>query len=117
VGKIGHSTSSAARVAAVAALLGTVAVRIQTPYTLLEKDGRDADNPHDKFAVRVEVDGEHVGHLPRGTAKHFGKRLRGLKGQGKKAICMAYVGRGPDHPNLGVSLRIPYDGEILQGKR
>lgn len=77
----------------------------------------EPDNPHDKFAVRVEVDGEHVGYLPRGTAKRFGKRLRGLKEQGEKAICMAYIGRRPDHPNLGVNLRIPYDGEILQGKR
>jgi hypothetical protein len=77
----------------------------------------EPDNPHDKFAVKVVIDGEHVGYLPRGTAKRFGPRLRGLKEQRRKAVCMAYVGRGPDHPNLGVNLRIPYDGEILQGKR
>jgi hypothetical protein len=30
---------------------------------------------------------------------------------------MAFIGRGGDHPNLGITLRIPYEGEILQGKR
>ncbi len=63
------------------------------------------------------VDGEHVGYLPRGTAKRFNKRIRLLNEQGKRAICMAFIGRGGDHPNLGITLRIPYEGEILQGKR
>jgi HIRAN domain len=77
----------------------------------------EPDNPHDKYAVRVEIKGQHVGYLPRGTAKRLGKRLRGLKEEGRQAICMAYIGRGTDHPNLGVNLRLPYNGEILQGKR
>lgn len=79
----------------------------------------DPENPHDKFAVRVEIDGELVGHLPRGTAKRLNKRLRGLASEGKRAICMAFIGRaGPGgNSNLGVSLRVPYNGEILQGKR
>jgi hypothetical protein len=74
----------------------------------------EPDNPYDKFAVRVEVSGELVGYLSSGTAKRLGKRLRSLD---RPPLCMAYVGRGPDHPNLGVSLRIPYGGEILQGRR
>lgn len=77
----------------------------------------DPENLYDKFAIRVEVDGELVGHLPKGTAKRLNKRLRLLKERGGRAICMAYIGRGGDNPNLGISLRIPYDGEILQGKR
>lgn len=77
----------------------------------------DPDNPHDKFAVRVEVNGQLVGHLPRGTAKRLGKRLRSLKAEGKHATCMAFIGRGSEHPTLGVTLRLPYNGEILQGKR
>lgn len=77
----------------------------------------DPENPHDKNAVRVEINGEHVGHLSRGMAKRLGKRLRGLKDKGRPAVCMAYVGRGGPNPNLGVTLRVPYDGEILQGKR
>jgi hypothetical protein len=76
----------------------------------------EPENPHDPFAVRVEVDGELVGHLPRGSARRFGKRLRALKEEGRPAICMAYIGRGTEYPNLGIRLRIPYDGEILQGK-
>jgi hypothetical protein len=75
----------------------------------------EPDNPHDRFAVKVVVAGEHVGYLPRGTAKRFGKRLRELEAQGQRTICMAYIGRGPDHPNLGISLRIPYDGALLGG--
>jgi hypothetical protein len=75
----------------------------------------EPDNPEDKYAVRVEVDGRLVGHLPRGTAKRLGKRLRALAAEGKPAICMAYIGRGAENPNLGVVLRLPYNGEILQG--
>lgn len=76
----------------------------------------EPENPHDKFAVRVEVQGQLVGHLSRGTARRLGKRLRSLKAKGTPAICMAYIGRGDDNPNLGVNLRLPYNGEILQGK-
>lgn len=78
---------------------------------------REPENPHDPYAIKVEVDGEHVGYLPRGTAKRFNKRIRLLNEQGKRAICMAFIGRGGDNPNLGITLRIPYEGEILQGKR
>jgi hypothetical protein len=53
----------------------------------------------------------------RGSAKRFNKRIRLLNEQGKRAICMAFIGRGGDNPNLGITLRIPYEGEILQGKR
>jgi hypothetical protein len=77
----------------------------------------EPDNPHDPFAVKVLIEGEHVGYLSRGNAKRLGKRLRALNESGGRGICMAWVGRGGDNPNLGVNLRLPYDGEILQGKR
>jgi hypothetical protein len=78
----------------------------------------EPDNPYDKFAVKVMVDGRHVGYLSKGTAKRLGKRLRGLQAEGRPAICMAYIGRAAEgNSNLGVSLRIPYDGVILQGRR
>ena len=51
------------------------------------------------------------------SAERFSRRLRALEEEGKRAICMAYIGRAPDGDYLGISLRIPYDGEILQGKR
>lgn len=76
----------------------------------------EPDNQYDKFAVKIMVDGEHVGYLPRGTAKRFGPRLRSLAASGKPAICMAYIGRQDGAP-LGVNLRLPYDGEVLQGMR
>jgi hypothetical protein len=78
----------------------------------------EPDNPHDRFAVRVEVDGRRVGYLPRGSAKRFNKRLRAMAEQGQPAICMAFIGRSEDagHSNLGINLRLPYDGEILQGE-
>jgi HIRAN domain len=78
----------------------------------------EPDNPYDKFAVKVMVDGQHVGYLPKGTAKRLGKRLRGLEAEGLHPLCMAYIGRAAEgNPNLGISLRLPYDGEILQGRR
>jgi len=78
----------------------------------------EPDNPHDKFAVRVEVNGELVGYLPRGSAKRFNKRLRAMVERGQPAICTAFIGRSQDagHDNLGINLRLPYDGEILQGR-
>jgi hypothetical protein len=78
----------------------------------------EPDNPHDKFAVRVEVDGKLVGYLPRGSARRFNKRLRAMAERGQPAICMAFIGRSEDagHNNLGVVLRVPYDSEILGGR-
>ena len=75
-------------------------------------------NPYDENAVMVKIDRERVGYLPRAIAKEFGGRLRSLAKQGKPAICMAFVGRSVDagHDNLGVSLHLPYDGEILQAE-
>lgn len=75
----------------------------------------DPKNPHDKNAVRVEVDGHLVGHLPKGSAKRYNKRLRALAAEGKRVICMAYIGRAAEgNTNLGISLRVPYDGEMLR---
>ena len=65
----------------------------------------EPDNPFDKFAVKVMVNGQHVGYLPRGTAKRLGKRLRGLETEGRRPLCMAYIGRAAEgNPNLGISL-------------
>ena len=30
--------------------------------------GPEPENPHDRAAVRVEINGEHVGYIPRGKA-------------------------------------------------
>lgn len=72
-------------------------------------------NPHDRFAVRVEIDGWHVGYLPRGSARRFHRRLAAMLADGQPTMCVAFVGRRAEgeNPNLGVSLRIPYDGALL----
>jgi len=78
----------------------------------------DPGNQYDKFAVRVEVKGELVGHLPKGSAKRYHKRIQRLNDEGIQVVCMAYIGRAASgNTNLGISLRIPYEGELLQGKR
>lgn len=77
---------------------------------------REPDNPHDKFAVKVVVQGQHVGYLGRGNAKRYNKRIRLLNEEGKRVVCMAYIGRG-DEGMLGVNLRVPYGGDLLPQKR
>lgn len=71
-------------------------------------------NPHDKFAVRVEIDGTHVGYLPRGSARRYHRRLVALLADGGTSTCFAFVGRRDgENPNLGVSLRVPNDHPLL----
>lgn len=71
-------------------------------------------NPHDPNAVMVQVDGECVGYLSRHNARRFGPKVRKMIEAGETPTCMAFIGRGPDHPNLGISLRIRYDGPLLK---
>lgn len=73
----------------------------------------EPDNPHDPNAVMVQVDGECVGYLSRYNAQRFGPKVRKMLKVGESPTCLAFVGRGPDHPNLGISLRIPCDGPLL----
>lgn len=70
-------------------------------------------NPHDPRAVMVQVERECVGYLSRHNAARFGPKVRAMNEQGEPALCMAFIGRGPDHENLGISLRVPYDGPLL----
>jgi hypothetical protein len=74
----------------------------------------EPENAHDKFAVRVEVQGEPVGYLPRGSAKRFHKRVVACRKRGEPTTCMAYIGRGPDHPYLGINLRVAEDGPLFR---
>lgn len=73
----------------------------------------EPDNPHDPKAVMVQVDGECVGYLSRHNARRFGPKVQKMVEAGQPPICLAFIGRGPDHPNLGISLRIRYDGPLL----
>jgi prepilin-type N-terminal cleavage/methylation domain-containing protein len=52
----------------------------------------EANNPHDRHAVRVAVDGLHVAYLSRDTAKEY----RGYMGAGRCAIPVHLVKGGPE---------------------
>jgi hypothetical protein len=47
------------------------------------------ENPYDKLAVRVEIDGRTVGYLSREDARSFRRRLSAKKLSGKATQCMA----------------------------
>jgi hypothetical protein len=73
-------------------------------YLILE-DG----NPYDPEAVRVEIDGRHVGHLSRPDARAFRAYLTGHGIQQKTVYCKAQIrggwDRGPeDRGHFGVFL-------------
>jgi len=57
----------------------------------------DPDNPYDPNAVRVLIDGIHVGHLDRGTAIAFRPVADRIRELGCEARCVATIvggGRG-----------------------
>jgi hypothetical protein len=66
-------------------------------------------NPHDPKAVMVQVDGECVGYLSRHNARVFGPRILEIG----EVVCEAFIGRGPENPNLGVRLHLPKDHPIF----
>ncbi|WP_273035967.1 HIRAN domain-containing protein [Massilia timonae] len=75
------------------------------------------DNPHDKQAVRVEIQGHPVGHLPREVARDFRRAVR----YGQLSIyetfeCAAIIRGGWDRGNgdaghYGVRLDLPQDDD------
>lgn len=54
----------------------------------------DNNNPHDKKAVRVEVQGLHVGYLPKEEARSFRRRLGAHKLSGQATNCAAELWGG-----------------------
>ena len=70
------------------------------------------DNPHDKNAVCVRIDGLRVGYLPRPMAKMYRKRLAEQNAPIGHYLCEALIvggwdrGRG-DRGHLGVRLDLP----------
>jgi hypothetical protein len=74
----------------------------------------EPSNPHDEKAVMVHVAGECVGYLSRHNARRFHKRLCAMHDRGEPAMCVAWIGRRAEgNPNLGITLRIEYDGPLL----
>lgn len=73
---------------------------------------REPSNPYDKDAVKVTVDGEHVGYLPRKDAPHFGDFIEQVRKAGGTCGVRALVqwhGERPTGP-VEVRLDLPHPG-------
>lgn len=77
----------------------------------------DDENSHDKKAVRVEIQGLHIGHLPRQAARDFRRIVRyGELSLHETFECAAVIrggwDRGPaDSGDYGVRLDLPHDDD------
>ena len=54
----------------------------------------EADNLHDSLAVRIEINGQHVGYLSRDDARSFRKRLAAKKLSNEVTTCAARIEGG-----------------------
>lgn len=69
----------------------------------------DDNNPHDNKAVKVLIDGHHVGHLSRDDARSYRRRLAAKKQGMVAAQCGAlvmggFIGRDGERASYGVRL-------------
>jgi hypothetical protein len=72
----------------------------------------EEDNPHDKKAIRVDIDGRTVGYLSRNDAREYRKQLSDLGQPGITAACSAMIVGGwddgdEDVGSYGVRLDLP----------
>jgi len=70
------------------------------------------ENPHDSKAVRVDIDGETVGYLPRREARQYRLRLKEagypeLRGRCDAIIVGGWDRGGGDRGHFGVKLDLP----------
>ncbi|WP_312487810.1 HIRAN domain-containing protein [Massilia timonae] len=88
-------------------------VNIETYAELVLQD----DNPYDKFAVQVWINGHQVGHLPRESARAFRRIVRyGQLSLHERFKCAAVIRGGwdrgaGDHGDYGVRLDLPQDDD------
>jgi len=59
----------------------------------------DPDNPHDDQAVRIDIEGNTVGHLPRDDARSYRKRMTRKQLGTSPTQCVAKVWGGFDRNN------------------
>jgi len=83
-------------------------VRFKTTAVLVLED----ENPHDKKAVRVEIDGYAVGHLSRENAREYRKQLKKAGHPKITASCAALIvggwdRGGGDRGHFGARLDLP----------
>jgi len=70
------------------------------------------DNPYDKKAVRVDIEGRTVGHLAKADARHYRRQMKKLGHEDADAICDAMIIGGwkrsrKDTGSFGVKLDLP----------
>lgn len=65
----------------------------------------DPSNPYDRNAVRIEVDGQLVGHLPRHAAAPYQRELLGAADGGAWGTCTARI-LGGGHRSYGIWLQL-----------
>jgi hypothetical protein len=70
----------------------------------------EPDNPHDPRAVKVEIQGLHVGYLSKGNARTYCKRI---EREGGRVELKGFVGCQEGGP-IGVRVHIPDDHPISQ---
>ncbi len=76
----------------------------------------EPENPHDPNAIKVLVQGRHVGYLSRDDALRYGPAVRLLREHDRVLVCDAVIGgRGPDAGtmNLGLFLELPRAPEAV----
>lgn len=80
---------------------------------------READNPHDRNAVRVHLDGAPVGWLPRGVAAEVAPVMDGVgdgegDGVGSVTLARAEVVGGGEGRNWGIRLQLRVDDRAVR---
>lgn len=80
---------------------------------------READNPHDRNAVRIHLDGAPVGWLPRGVAAEVAPVMDGVgdgegDGVGSVTLARAEVVGGGEGRNWGIRLQLRVDDRAVR---
>jgi hypothetical protein len=75
-------------------------------------------NPHDPRAVKVLIEGSHVGYLSRRHARRYRRQIRAKREAGEPVLVDAFIRglwRPVDSSTLGITLQLPVseEGEVL----
>lgn len=95
---------------ALASLTGGEAVSgLRVRAVLLPEPG----NPHDPYAVRVEINNHHVGYLPRDDARRYQPALLPITAAGQMPLCLGRIFGGGPNRNYGVWLSLGDPDSLL----
>jgi len=73
----------------------------------------EPDNPHDPRAVKVQVEGLHVGYLSKGNARTYSKRI---EREGGRVKLNGFIGC-QEGGSIGVRVHVPNDHPISRPLR